>query len=168
MKKLFYLLLTSFFLFSCNPHKSKIINDWNLISINTSGASSTTILIENASLQNNTNEMSTSRTTLDLKKDGTFKFESSGDHQIIDNYLPFYNKKGKWSLDSDILSLQFTNGKDEGVTLECQIIEEKSKDRFTLIVSGYRISTEGVSVSDMKKIMYSSLYFVSYSFEQAF
>jgi len=157
MKKLFYLILTSFLLFTCNPHKSKIINDWNLISITTYEES-----------KSNENSMSKSRTTLDMKKDGSFTFTSDGNDEIINKYFPFYNRNGFWELEGDVLSLQFTDGSDGGITLDFLIIEERSIDRFRIQGLKYRISTAGVSANDIIEILSSEIYFVSYSFEQAF
>ena len=157
MKKLCYLFLTSFFIFTCNPHKSKIINDWNLISITTYEES-----------KSNKNSMSRSRTTLDMKKDGSFTFTSDGDDRIINKYFSFYNRNGFWKLEGDVLSLQFTDGSDDGVTLDFLIIEEHSIDRFRIKGLGYRISTGGVSVRDIKEVSSAEMYFVSFSFEQAF
>ncbi len=157
MKKLLHLTLISFFLFTCNSHKSKIINDWNLISITTY-----------EEIKSNKNSMSSSRTTLDMKKDGSFTFTSDGDDKMINKYFPFYNRDGFWKLDGDILSLQFTDGSDDGITLDFLIIEEPSIDRFRIKVVGYRISTGGVSIKDIKEISTAEMYFVSFSFEQAF
>ena len=156
MKKYILISLT-FLLFSCNSHKSKIINDWNLVSITT--------FIDG---ERNENTMSESRTTLDMKNDGSFTFKSAGDDNLINHFFPFYNTKGFWKLKGDILSLQFTDGNDDGITLDFRIIEEASIDRFRMEAIRYTISTGGVSINDIKEISTAQMYFVSFSFDQAF